>query len=724
MADQVLVDYKVEIGQLKARMKEVETSMRGAGDAGKKSMKDVEGGMFNVSKIGSSLKDQFTDLGKGLAAAFAVTSVINFAKTTISSFDAAAQAEAKLLNALNGRRDIQEELIKQASEIESRTIIPDEAIVQNQAFLAAQGLTVEQIKKTIEAAVQLSAVTGEDLASSTQKLAGTYEGVVGRLGKLDSAFTKLSKEQLANGGAIDLVNSKYKGFAETAAQTGTGPLKQLENQFDNLKEKIGAQLVGGINNVIEVFSVFVGAADDGLTALQSLGNSAGETNKVFKGTKEQLKEAGEALVSFSILQKEQQIATLEAQDVNADKAKEQLAQLKQNFKELNEVKKEETKKDTENTDKQLNSLELLIARQGELKKQLELQAISGTLNNEVLKEYNDITEKLTKAQELLKNATDPVLNNIQSQAEVTAETNKAIEKDLSDLSDFKVDTSDKDLENAQKNSEFVIDLSKKTNKAIQKLDEGTAEQKKQLRDAEFQASQEILTAFQDINQAALNTELSNLQEQLDSKQITQEQFDARSRAAKREAAENDKAIAIFQTTINTAAAIVKMLADPGGVAGVILSIAAGIAGFAQIALIQSQPIPAFAMGTEYVKRGKNKPGRDTIPALLNEGEAIIQTEQNSKYPGLAAAWNGGSLDKYILSNYVVPAIKEYQRNQDSKASEGFANEIAKAIVLNQKGFYDGNILDGLKKGRSLQKEQTEVLKRLLTKRSDLNQYRF
>lgn len=718
MSDSVIVDYKVEIGQLKARMKEVESSMRGAGDAGKKSMKDVEGGMFNVSKIGSSLKEQFTDLGKGLAAAFAVTSVINFAKSTISSFDAAAQAEAKLLNALNGRRDIQEELIKQASEIESRTIIPDEAIVQNQAFLAAQGLTVEQIKKTIEAAVQLSAVTGEDLASSTQKLAGTYEGVVGRLGKLDSAFTKLSKEQLANGGAIDLVNSKYKGFAETAAETGTGPLKQLENQFDNLKEKIGAQLVGGINNVIEVFSVFVGAADDGLTALQSLGNSAGETNKVFKGTKEQLKEAGEALVSFSILQKEQQIATLEAQDVNADKAKEQLAQLKQNFKELNEVKKEETKKDTENTDKQLNSLELLIARQGELKKQLELQSISGALNNEVLREYNDITEKLTKAQELLKNATDPVLNNIQSQAEVTAETNKAIEKDLSDLSDFKVDTADKDLENAQKNSEAVIDLSKQTNAAIQKLDEDTAEQKKQLRDAEFQASQEILTAFQDINQAALNTELSNLQEQLDAKQITQEQFDARAKAAKRKAAEDDKALAIFQTIINTAAAVAKALPN------VFLSTLAAALGLIQLGVIQSQPIPAFAMGTEYVKRGKNKPGRDTIPALLNEGEAIIQTDQNSKYPGLAAAWNGGNLDKYILSNYVVPAIKEYQRNQESKMNEGFANEIAKAIVLNQKGFYDGNILDGLKKGRSLQKEQTEVLKRLLTQRSDLNQYRF
>ena len=62
----------------------------------------------------------------------------------------------------------------------------------------------------------------------------------------------------------------------------------------------------------------------------------------------------------------------------------------------------------------------------------------------------------------------------------------------------------------------------------------------------------------------------------------------------RNQAKREKALAVFDTTINTAAAIIKMLADPGGSAGMVLSVLAGITGAAQIATILATPLPSLS----------------------------------------------------------------------------------------------------------------------------------
>jgi TP901 family phage tail tape measure protein len=65
----------------------------------------------------------------------------------------------------------------------------------------------------------------------------------------------------------------------------------------------------------------------------------------------------------------------------------------------------------------------------------------------------------------------------------------------------------------------------------------------------------------------------------------------------------NKALLISRAVIDTAAAIIKFLADPGGPAGVILSAAAGLTGAAQIAQIASQQPPAFETGGIVIGNG-------------------------------------------------------------------------------------------------------------------------
>lgn len=191
-----------------------------------------------VANFGKSMKRVGTDISKYVTVP--LTAMAGFA---VKAANTQLQAEAKLLNALKGRADVQQRLIASAAELQSRSTVGDEAIIEQQAFLAALGLNERQIKSTIEAAVQLSAALGTSLDSATKNLAKTYGGLTGELGESIPALKNLTEEQLRNGEAIRFVNENYKGFAETAASTGVGPLQQLKNQLGDLGEQIGVILL-------------------------------------------------------------------------------------------------------------------------------------------------------------------------------------------------------------------------------------------------------------------------------------------------------------------------------------------------------------------------------------------------------------------------------------------------------------------------------------------------
>ena len=181
------------------------------------------------------------------------------ATASVAAANTQLQAEAKLLNALKGREDVQKRLMEQASKTQSRTLFGDEAIIEQQAYLAALGLSEQQINDTIEAAVQLSAALGMDLTAAVKNLAKTYGGMTGELGESIPALKNFTKEQLKAGDAIGYVNANYKGFAESAAETGTGSLTQLQNKLGDLAEKIGTVLIPVLEKVIVVLEKFVDA---------------------------------------------------------------------------------------------------------------------------------------------------------------------------------------------------------------------------------------------------------------------------------------------------------------------------------------------------------------------------------------------------------------------------------------------------------------------------------
>ena len=122
---------------------------------------------------------------------------------------------------------------------------------------------------------------------------------------------------------------------------------------------------------------------------------------------------------------------------------------------------------------------------------------------------------------------------------------------------------------------------------------------------------------------------------------------------RKKALEREQVIGQAQIVLNAAVAISRAAAEGGGFASAIAIAATLISlafGFAQA---RAQANQAFYDGTTNVRRGPGeKPGRDTVKAYLNEGEAVIPTSTNKKYKSSVEAIYGNKVDPKLMNDFV------------------------------------------------------------------------
>lgn len=216
----------------------------------------IEKMSYDVRKQLKGLQKDIIKFGESWSL-YVTESLTAVAGVAVKAADVQLKNEKRLLTALCGREDIQQRLIKQAGELQSRSLFGDEEIIGQQAFLASLGLTEQQINDTIEAAAQLSSATGMMLDSAVKNLAKTYGGLSGELGESIPKLKELTAEQMKNGEAVKFILENYKGFAETLAKTGTGPLKQLWMAIGDLAEEFGKVLMPAVQYATEAIKSFV-----------------------------------------------------------------------------------------------------------------------------------------------------------------------------------------------------------------------------------------------------------------------------------------------------------------------------------------------------------------------------------------------------------------------------------------------------------------------------------
>lgn len=208
---------------------------------------------FGSAAVKSAKKadDSFSGLQsvfKGVSASL-IGMVGGFAAITKAIGEAAEEEKniRALGLALAGTGEYTKEAVKNFQEyadaLSANTGIDDAAILSTVTLAKSFGITNEQAKNLTTAAINLSAVTGQDLESAARQLGGTFDGTLEKLGNLGSEFRNLTKEQKEHGAVIDLVNQKYGEAGKAIGDTFEGSLNKLKKSFDDAFKSIGRSIL-------------------------------------------------------------------------------------------------------------------------------------------------------------------------------------------------------------------------------------------------------------------------------------------------------------------------------------------------------------------------------------------------------------------------------------------------------------------------------------------------
>lgn len=202
------------------------------------------------------------------------------------------------------------------------------------------------------------------------------------------------------------------------------------------------------------------------------------------------------------------------------------------------------------------------------------------------------------------------------------------------------------------------------------------------KEAQLNAFDEQLKALEVLNERGAYSDRvyeQKKKELLEQRMAAEKKADSELRKLKREQAQSDKLKAIFDIIVNTAVAVSQLLANP------FLAAAAGVAGALQLATVIATPLPKFFKGTSYVERGSNPQGRDTIPAMLHEGERIVTTENNRKNWEIYEAIENNDFKKFVQKHYVIPQLRAFKAEIEKRNQKDFAGNIASALIGMQGG---------------------------------------
>ena len=204
-----------------------------------------------------------------MAAAFSVTIIAGFLKKATQAFDVQAKANQALLVALKGRSDIQQNIIKQASQLQRITLFGDEQTIQAAARLAmmlgqdeqairrllplVQDLATAKFEGNLVTAAELVAKSVGSSTNALSRYGIVIEGAVGSAERLESTIEQLNKQ----------VGSQ----SVAAANVGLGAVTQLKNSWGDLTEVIGESITKSksFKTIIEGLKIIVDKLSSVLT---------------------------------------------------------------------------------------------------------------------------------------------------------------------------------------------------------------------------------------------------------------------------------------------------------------------------------------------------------------------------------------------------------------------------------------------------------------------------
>lgn len=567
-----------EVQALNAKMQQNTEFIRQNGTAMEKQRMNIGNYSSALKGIGSSLLS-LAGIGTGIAAIGA------FAKSAFSAFEQQEQANRKLLFSLKGSKVAFKELTAQANDFQSRTGIADDAIQGIQVLGAEAGKSVADIKKITEATINWSKVTGQDLQSAYLQINATLTGTAGRLTRVDGDFGKLTKTQLEAGAAIDLINTKYAGFAENAA-TET---EKLSANWDEFKESAGGAIGGVINPLLKETSSLLNDINTKQGFWQKTFTLLASTMPQLAGLSATFDARNAAKnsdkgIDYDAIRNAQSTKDLVARAVAERLAASAAITVEENKKKAAEVF-------TGTVTKQIGAYEKLTQSINDSKEQINnLLALGQTPSTALIDKLKADEQKLKD----IANAAAVAVNGLASYMQIYESV------DIPDNTDFSI---------AKDSSPISVDPMAVPDRmfAEGELSQFAIDQAQVVADTTFQIMADSSMAEFDLKMSLLEKEkeakLSNTKLTEAQRAKIEADYQKKSAKLKTEQFKKDKAAAVIQSIISGVLAVLKAggLTTPTG-------IAAAISATAQTAIIASQKIPQFDTG------------KDSTPSTFIAGE--------------------------------------------------------------------------------------------------------
>jgi hypothetical protein len=252
----ILVQLQADISGLKKGLADAEKAIRGVDS-------NVKTANVGVNKFTESIKK----FGIIAGATFGTAQIVNFFRSSVAESTKAEAAQARLANLLintNGATQAQIVALRdQALALEQVGVVSADNITVAQSQLATFDLTAASIATLTPAILNYvtaekgAAATTDEFKQMTNGLAQAMQGNFASLTKTGFVLDAATKATIANGtemersrAVVDVLNSTYNKFNENLRKTSQGAMQVAINDFNNLKQKIGSELVPVISQFV------------------------------------------------------------------------------------------------------------------------------------------------------------------------------------------------------------------------------------------------------------------------------------------------------------------------------------------------------------------------------------------------------------------------------------------------------------------------------------------
>ena len=220
-----------------------------------------------------AMKEVLGEIGLMATSGAAIWGLVEFGKESLVEFGKLEESSVRLSTAMKTlgiyTDDAFGQMQKFAEEMQQKSAFDKVAIQDMSSLLTTFGLYGKKLEEVAEGAMNLAVARHMDLNSAAMLLGRAYDG--------NTTMLKRYGIQIQDTGSVSgnfaevmrLVNERFGGAA--AAQVGTynGQIAQMTHNFDDLKQKIGAELlpvasawIGWINEAIDKTGELVGVEEN------------------------------------------------------------------------------------------------------------------------------------------------------------------------------------------------------------------------------------------------------------------------------------------------------------------------------------------------------------------------------------------------------------------------------------------------------------------------------